>query len=581
MKRTAAAGLLCAALTAQASGFHFGDNGAKAMANGGAFAGQADDLTATQYNPAGLTQLRGLSFLADLQPMWHKVTFRRFDPGDVAPPDRVNTVTSSATPGDPNAPFVVPYFALGYGLPLGPRTLSLAFSVFGPPSQGAYYYPEPNYTKNADGAFVEDPRIYSPQRYALINTDIVIGFPSLSAAVDVATWGRGGAFSLGASLQLTVSHFKQEQVLYGGDVLGNNPQSQMAEISTDPNNGRQESYDARVGIDLPGQLGVTANFGAMVKVNEWLQFGASFRPPIPFQARGPVSVQLPQFFTETADARVEGTRECGPNGDQLCARLNLTLPLDVRIGVHVKPVRHVCALGDSTRLDCGLSVNADFVYQGWDSVDKLTVTPENVEVVANLGGETRVPINAFSLNKNWVQAYSGRFGVTYRIFQYLSASAGFLYETGASPDSSFSVDWTHPERFFVTGGLTGHLGPIDVVIGMSGTPTQEKYINNSQLLRGQTIPEDDPNYQGSLAVGNGQYTSGGFSLLLGIRGNFGMLVPDPPLLIEPSTEPTPVETEMETQPVESAPVEAAPEEPAPAPEEAPVETPVEGEPENG
>ncbi|MDD1713499.1 MAG: hypothetical protein LUQ69_10075, partial [Methanoregulaceae archaeon] len=51
---------LAVAGTARASGFYFGDEGAKAMAQGGAFTGQADDMTALMYNPAGLARQSGI-----------------------------------------------------------------------------------------------------------------------------------------------------------------------------------------------------------------------------------------------------------------------------------------------------------------------------------------------------------------------------------------------------------------------------------------------------------------------------------------------------------------------------------------
>ncbi len=391
--------------------------------------------------------------------------------------------------------------------------------------------------EDADGRFVESPARFAPQRYALVSTDILIAYPSLSAAIDVVKW-----LQVGLTLQLTVSHFKQQQVLYGGDVLGDNPQRQLQE---------NPDYDARVGIDLPGQVGVTAIGGVMLRPTDWLSFGVSVRPPIPFRARGAVSVDLPEYFTNTAGARVDGPRTCGPKNDQLCADLTMTLPLEVRIGARVLPVRHACALGDSTRLDCGLGVNADFVYQGWNSVDKLQVTPDGVEVVANLAGtESRIPIKGFAVEKNWVATYSARVGASYRLFQYLSASAGFMYETAAATQSSFSVDWTHPARFFVTGGLTGHLGPIDVIAGIQGTPTQTVDITESAVLRAGTTNPGDPGYSPGLAVGNGRYTSGGFAVLLGVRGNFNSLVPQAAAPIEPSTAPSP------------APVEAAPAAPA-------------------
>ncbi len=46
MQRLLVSCLLIASATTQASGFYFGDNGAKAMVQGGAFTAQADDVSA-------------------------------------------------------------------------------------------------------------------------------------------------------------------------------------------------------------------------------------------------------------------------------------------------------------------------------------------------------------------------------------------------------------------------------------------------------------------------------------------------------------------------------------------------------
>lgn len=48
--------------SAFASGFQLNEQGARAMAMGGAFAGLANDPSALYFNPAGLTQLRGTNF---------------------------------------------------------------------------------------------------------------------------------------------------------------------------------------------------------------------------------------------------------------------------------------------------------------------------------------------------------------------------------------------------------------------------------------------------------------------------------------------------------------------------------------
>jgi len=506
MKRLLALCLSFTAATTFASGFYFGDNGAKAMVQGGAFTAQADDLTAMQHNPAGLAQQQGFSFLADLQLIRHDVTYWRQNPGwDPASPSTIANVVSSQ-----KDPFLLPFFAVSYGFKLFERPFTIGLGLFAPPSQGAYRYPTPNYTKNEMGtAYVETPIRYAPQRYALISNDIVIAYPTLSLSYSVHKM-----LQIGVSAQLTLSNFKQTQTLFGGDAFGLNPMTQQME---------NPDYDATVSIDLPGQVGFTGIIGLMFKPTEWLSFGASVRPPVPFRARGKITVGLSDFF-KNAGATV--------NGDT--ATLTMTLPLEVRFGARATPI-------------AGLGINLDFVYQGWNSVDQLLLTPENLTITAMGNSSTIAP---FGLRKNWLPTFSARLGASYRIFQYLSASAGVLFETGAAPSATYSVDWTHPTRFIFTGGLTGHLGPIDLIAGAMFSPTNTTDVTDSIVERGQTNPELPDAY-----VGNGRYTSGGYGIIIGVRGNFG-------------GDPKPSETKpVETKPAaETTPApEAKPVEPTPAP----------------
>ena len=64
MQRPAAGGLLLALLALPsalfASGFRILDQSASAVGQSGAFTAQADDPSALHYNPAGMTQLRGI-----------------------------------------------------------------------------------------------------------------------------------------------------------------------------------------------------------------------------------------------------------------------------------------------------------------------------------------------------------------------------------------------------------------------------------------------------------------------------------------------------------------------------------------
>jgi long-subunit fatty acid transport protein len=489
--RSVFAATLCVALTSRASGFYLGDNGASAMVQGGAFTAQADDALAMQYNPAGLTQVHGFHALADVNVLRHDVSFLRQDPGfDPANPSMlVNTVSSRPDP------FLLPYFGAAYGFPLVGRRFTVGLGLFAPPSQGRYDYPMPNYEKDAEGRYVENPRRFAPQRYALVSTNIVIAYPTLSLAYEVHP-----RFHVGVSAQLTVSQFQQTQVMYGGDALGDNPMTQLRE---------NPDYDALVSIDLPGEVGFTGILGLMARPTDWLQVGASVRPPIPFRARGKFTVQLPAFF-QSAGASVEGDT----------ARLNMTLPLELRFGARLSPITQGEWKGR-------LGINLDVLYQGWNSVDQLLLTPENVTLRSGPGAEPQ-PIAPFALRKNWMPTWSVRLGAGFRAHRFVSAHAGVLFETGAAPEGTYSVDWTHPTRFIFTGGVTGHLGPVDVIAGALVTPTNTTVVQNSEVVRGQTNPDIVPG-----VVGNGIYTSGAWGLIFGLRLNVGA-APRPGDPVKPS-----------------------------------------------
>lgn len=456
------------AFNAEASGFYFGDNGATALAQGGAFTAQADDLSAMQYNPAGLAQQKGFGFLVDAQLLNHSVSFSRQDPGfDPANPSKlVNPVANTG------GLFLVPMIGLGYGLPVGPRTLTVALGVYGPPSVGRYQFAEPNYTvRGAGDALTPDPRRTSPQRYTLINNDILIVYPTLSVAIDVHP-----KFMVGASFQLVASRFMFRQSMYGGLT---NPTRQLDE---DPN------YDATVKVDLNGRLAFTGVLGAMYKPLPWLSLGASVRPPIALHARGTMNLTLGDKLAGLG-ATVTGNQ----------ADFDLSLPLEIRVGARFTPIER-------------FGVNVDFVYLGWQAVDSFLLTPKDVMLTA--GGEPKA-IEPIRIPRHWRATYSGRVGASYDVSKWVTAHGGAMYETAAASDEYFSVDFAHPNRVFLTAGVTGHVGPIDVVATFAGTPLVTQNITVSEVRR----PQADTSVTAGV-VGAGIYTTGGYTLGLGIRGHF-------------------------------------------------------------
>ncbi len=460
--------LLCVSSQAAASGFYFGDNGAKALVQGGAFTAQADDASAMQYNPAGFAQQKGFRFLLDGELLSHSVTFLRQDNG--FNPDEPSTLINTVE--NKGGGFILPMVGASYGLAVGPRTITFALGAYGPPAVGRYQFPEPNYTERGpSGALTPDPRRTSPQRYTLISNDILIYYPTLSVAIDVHP-----QFMVGASFQLVGSHFVLKQALYSGL---NNPNRLLDE---DP------SYDAVVKVDLTGRLGFTGVLGVLYKPLSWLALGASVRPPVAIHASGSMKLTLSDTLSSLAKV----------TGDQ--ADFDLTLPLEIRVGARFTPIEK-------------LGVNVDFVYMGWQSVDAFLLTPKDVFLTTGMGEPQAIA--PLRIPRNWRATYSGRVGASYDLMKWVTVHAGAMYETGAARDQNYAADFAHPERLFLTAGLTGHFGPIDVVAGFAGSPSVSKAVVESDVRRAQA----DTTVTAGV-VGAGLYTSGGYTATVGLRGSF-------------------------------------------------------------
>src|SRR5438876_3763475 len=100
--------ICCLPAAAIASGFYMSENGTKTLLQGGAFTAEADDVTAMVHNPAGLAQLPGLNFAADLQLLSHAVSFTRQDPGPTPMNPPVNTVDNAG------GIFPLPFLGVSY-----------------------------------------------------------------------------------------------------------------------------------------------------------------------------------------------------------------------------------------------------------------------------------------------------------------------------------------------------------------------------------------------------------------------------------------------------------------------------------
>ncbi|MBS1151701.1 MAG: uncharacterized protein H6Q89_3399, partial [Myxococcaceae bacterium] len=475
--------------------------------------------------------MSGFHFLADVQLLNHETSFIRqdngFDPANLRLPP--NAVTNKG------GLFLLPFAGASYGIPIGSRRLTVALGIYGPPSVGRYQYEVPNYNRvlNSAGSSVYEfsPRKFAANRYQLINNDVIILYPTLALAFEVHR-----RFQFGVSVQYVYSSFTFRQSLYADAGL-TRPTTMSGE---DP------AFDSEVRVDLHGRPGVTAIFGAMVKPHDRLSIGVSLRPQIPIRATGKCAERkldadgqplpcsgLTLKLGETA--RAIGSEVTGSEAD-----LALTLPLELRAGVHFQAI----ANPHSELMPLTLGLNLDYVYQGWQSINELVLTPKDVNL--KVGSAAAKPVEEFHIPKHWHQSNSIRFGAAFDLLKYATLHAGFWYETGAAPDEQTGIDFLHFDRFFITGGVTAHVWNLDVVAGIAYTPKVTKNVIDSAVYAGRDDPTAPPMY-----VGAGVYESGGWIATVGVRGHFGG---------SPAAAAAPVEA-----PAVETPAPAPADVPAPAP----------------
>jgi long-subunit fatty acid transport protein len=234
---------------------------------------------------------------------------------------------------------------------------------------------------------------------------------------------------------------------------------------------------------------VTGILGVMATLTDTLQVGASVRPPVPVAADGQLVITLGDLIKDTAKV----------NGDR--ASLFLTMPLEIKLGTHWKPLPE-------------LAVNVDVVYEGWDSFENLVIEPRGI--TQQVGNSEPVALDKISIPKKWRSTFGARAGVGYTTPFGLQVRAGALFEQQASDTKYFNIDFPNPQRLFLTGGVEYPVGPVQLLVTGAWTPTVTLDVTDSDVRQVTNNPAVPGN-----VVGNGVYTSGGWMASVGVRGNFG------------------------------------------------------------
>ena len=388
--------------SAQAGGMTIGDLGAHAEGRSGAFAAKADDLSAIEYNPSGLTSIGSTQIYLSNRFGYAVEEFSRQTATNTVGDEILFDSVANEHPWQLLDPMV------GVASNFGLDNWAFALGTYAPPGIATQQFPE-------DGG----------QRFMLIDRDVKILYYDLSVA-----WKFRDFFGIGASLQWVDAASIKLSLIVNGNTSDNNQ----------PDGGTLDMLTTVTGADHVGFSGI---IGAWIKPLPFLHLAVSGRiAPTIIEADCKIDVDVVHDDI-ISDNNMTITRNGSPADD---ITLSMKLPPMARLGV-----RYVRMKGKQELFD----VELDVTYEAWHVMDRYTLDGKGLEVdIDGVGGSIDpIPIDKIYLDKQWIDTFSVRLGGDYNLLDnHLTLRAGAFFESGADNSPYSYVD------FFASHRIGGSVG---------------------------------------------------------------------------------------------------------------------------
>jgi long-subunit fatty acid transport protein len=379
---------------------------------------------------------------------------------------------------------VAPFLGVSYQLMPG---LSLAVAGWGPSAVAWRRYPDPRKLQPTawDGNPDNDPDDYAatstgaPQRYNLIDSTIIVAYPSLAVAYRPVKW-----VSIGATGQLVLTQTSFSQAVYSGIVAGEDPRN-----------------DAIAELDVESRPKVVGILGLQVHPIESLSLGVSWRPGFTVESEGTLRLTFSDPLAKTAEL-LGGLEQTGD-----AATFIADFPQVLRFGAAYAGKGWLAEVGGT--------------WEGWSRVQAFHVKTDGVKVFL---GDIQVDVPEIVIPKKWKDTFSLRLGGRFELGELIGADlpltlrAGYVYETGAAPASTLALDFITTARNQVTFGLSWAAGPVTIHLAASRIFQSAVTVTESEVVQ-TASPPPGLSYDG-LVVGTGTYEAGLTLLELGIEGHF-------------------------------------------------------------
>jgi long-chain fatty acid transport protein len=462
MKRFVALVSVLVPSVAFAGGFELPDNNAEALARGGAFTAKADDGSAQEYNIAGFARQRGTRMLLSANTLFHTYEFQRAgnypavqgnNPG--ADPTAYYAGTPFPKISNQNGPFFAPFFGLSTDFGYFDRW-TFAVGAFGPSAYGQRVFPQ-----TLPGS---SPPLPSPGRYDLIAENLLIVYPTLSAAVRVTKW-----LDVGLALHL----------VYGSFLLSS---SGIVDLSRGIcRNGEYQPCDSDTTLNVAA-FTATAALGLMFHPLPTLDIGVNLRGPVKLDATGTANGTPPAVQSVPIDPQP--------------AEFHTKLPWVLRVGLRWAFVKDRFEHGD---------IEVDGTYEAWADAQ-------------NPGSQVNIPsLSIFNdinpvITHNYQDTYSLRMGGAYNLrlpaASVLTFRLGFFFDSAATKYKDTRIDFDTMAKYAPTVGIGYRVRGVAFNIAYAYVWSPDRDVTNGDirlinaLQQGQTI---DTVGNPTPVVNNGHY----------------------------------------------------------------------------
>jgi long-chain fatty acid transport protein len=438
--RALAAGVLCANVALADGGYYSGVKGAVASGRGGAFVARADDVSAVELNPAGLTHIGTTIIQIGNRFSYNQHSYTRnptLDWGQTdtqpTPPYVQFPTVRNQTPWQVLDPFI------GVASNFGLKDWAFAGAIYSPAGTAREVYP-------TDGG----------QRYMMVRRNAQMINYTLSAA-----WKHNDVFGVGATVKwIAVPSLEYALIIDGS------PYSSAA-------NPVRSDVDVHASVKGSDLFTLNAILGAWIRPTPNLEIGLSGQI-LPSQINTKSTLTASLANPSTTGDSITLLRKGVPAND---VSLTLPLPMSARLGARY---RHLD--GDREVFD----IELDGVYETWSRVDHFRLDSNNLTAYYR---KQPVPIGVIDIDKNWSNTLGIHLGGDFAVVpQRLTVRGGAYYETAVSDAAYQNIDFPQGPQFGGAIGASVYVGNLQISLAGEYRAQSQVYVSDSNSRVYQQAP---------------------------------------------------------------------------------------------